>query len=199
MENKIKIVYIDDNIDPAISKYLHKYSELDENYDYEEIEFNTNEGYEKLLNSNYIKTSNIIIIDSKLFENSQVSLKKFTGEEFIIMLKKIFPFIEAILISQNEAEEGIDCVPKYKEEYNYSIDEYYKEHLGPSISIAVNKINMNRKLLNKLKNNTDIDEFLVEQIINTMQGSISYEHLKVEDIDRIIDSFQKLQRSVDNE
>ena len=85
---KIKISYIDDLIDTNLSKYLDNYSL--EGYEIEsmEIKFKTDKGYESLLNNSNIRISNIVLIDSKLFENNNANQGKFTGEEFKIILKK---------------------------------------------------------------------------------------------------------------
>lgn len=48
--------------------------------------FNSEEGYESLINNTEVRTANIIFIDSKLFENRNTN-GKFTGEEFKIILK----------------------------------------------------------------------------------------------------------------
>jgi len=91
-------VYIDDELDTNISRYIvqgYKKEGLKKIYD--EIEFNNEKGYDSLINDERIKEANIILIDSKLFENDKVSSGKFSCEEFKMILKKVFPYIEVIV------------------------------------------------------------------------------------------------------
>ena len=104
----LKILYIDDNPEPSLSKYLDKYKNSSCDIEYSDIKFNPDEGYESLINNAEVKSANIIFIDSKLFENRTAIAGKFTGEEFKIILKKYFPFIEVIVITQN------DITPDYE-------------------------------------------------------------------------------------
>ena len=87
----LKILYIDDNPEPSLSKYLDKYKNSSCDIEYSDIKFNPDEGYESLINNAEGKSANIIFIDSKLFENRTAIAGKFTGEEFKIILKKYFP------------------------------------------------------------------------------------------------------------
>lgn len=77
----IKMIYIDDSPDISLSKYLDKFRSDLCQFDYSDIEFNSEEGYESLINNTEVRTANIIFIDSKLFENRNTN-GKFTGEEF---------------------------------------------------------------------------------------------------------------------
>ena len=105
---KIELLYIDDNIEPSISEYFAEklcktsINGVEIKINYEEFKFNKNNNYVDILNNDKIINANLIIIDSRLFENSKVGEEKLSGEEFKIMLKKLFPFKEVIVISQNE-------------------------------------------------------------------------------------------------
>lgn len=56
----------------------------------------------------------MIFIDSQLFQNNTASNGKYTGEQFKLILKKIFPYIEVIVITQNEIpEEFTSTIAKY--------------------------------------------------------------------------------------
>ena len=61
-----------------------------------EHEFKPAEGYKSLLIKQEVVTANIILIDSRLFENSSANDGKFSGEEFKVILRKQFPFIDFI-------------------------------------------------------------------------------------------------------
>ena len=111
--DKIIITYIDDRHDEILSKYLDK-EYKNSNYEiiYEELLFKQSEGYESLINNPKVVQSNIIIIDSRLFENAKVGEAKFTGEEFKIILRKYYPFIEVIVITQNDADSDVKIIAK---------------------------------------------------------------------------------------
>ena len=48
---------------------------------YQEVEFEVNKGYEGLLDSPEVASANVILIDSRLFENDSVKCKgKFSGK-----------------------------------------------------------------------------------------------------------------------
>lgn len=96
----INLVYIDDNPDTTLDKYLDsEYKNPDFIINYSDIIFNPQDGYEILLKNNTVQSANVILIDSKLFENSNANIGKFSGEEFKIVLKKYFPFIEVIIVT----------------------------------------------------------------------------------------------------
>ena len=106
-KEKIKLVYIDDDRDEAISAYLEDdYQNEEYDVEYREIRFEDDNDYETLLDSPEVVSANVILIDSRLFENDNIRCKgKFSGEEFRMILRKVFPFIEVLVISQNEKEK----------------------------------------------------------------------------------------------
>ena len=194
--NKINLVYVDDDRDQNISIYLaEEYCYPKYDICYEEISFDNRKGYESLINDSRIKEANIILIDSKLFENGRVSGGKFTGEEFKIILKKTLPFIEVIVITQNEIEKDYGILLKYRENKSQEPNQYYAGKLKKALNQAVENVCIYRNISEKLKKNEDIDKMLVERIINSLDGYSLYEELTVKDIDEIITVFKELQRN----
>ena len=57
MEN-IKILYIDDSPDTALSRYLDSYSQDDCNFESSDIKFNPEEGYESLISNTDVELVN---------------------------------------------------------------------------------------------------------------------------------------------
>ena len=57
----LKILYIDDNPEPSLSKYLDKYKNSSCDIEYSDIKFNPDEGYESLINNAEVKSANIIL------------------------------------------------------------------------------------------------------------------------------------------
>lgn len=196
--NKINIVYVDDDLDSNISRYLvREYQPLNFDKKYDEIHFISEEGYESLINNQIIKEANIVLIDSKLFENDRVSTGKFSGEEFKMILKKIFPFIEVIVITQNELEEEYGTISKFRGGAEEPPLEYYGDKLKKALDYSVINVNIYRNIADKLKLNEGIDKVLIEKIMNSLDGSSQYEELTTDDIDDIINAFKELQRDID--
>lgn len=198
MNNEIKIMYIDDEIDPNISRFLHHSFQNN----YEEKAFNCQKGYESLLCDKAVTSANIIIIDSRLFENKAVQGNKFTGEEFKIILKKFTPFIEVLVITQSDNidnNERISKLHKFKDtpDNNEDSDAFYKRTLLPEIEKAKESIETYRLLAGKIKQNDVIDKALVEKILNAIDGIYEYDELKTSDVDRLIEEFKKIKEQID--
>ena len=192
----IKMIYIDDSPDISLSKYLDKFRSGLCQFDYSDIEFNSEEGYESLINNTEVRTANIIFIDSKLFENRNTN-GKFTGEEFKIILKKHLPFIEVIVITQNEVEEEYETIAKYDSRSDKTAQEYYDSILPELIDHAVKNIFEYRKIASRMKENTIWEDVMIEKIENSLEGKDVYDELTKTDIDHLIGIFQELQEKVD--
>lgn len=196
--NKIKIVYVDDKLDSNISRYLASvYQHKDFEKEYEEICFKSAEGYDSLICNKLIKEANIILIDSKLFENDRVDTGKFSGEEFKMILKKVFPFIEVIVITQNELEDVYGTIAKYRGGFKETAQQYYSENLKKVLDSAIQNVFIYRNIANKLRSNEGIDKVLIEKIMNSLEGLATYDELTTSDIDNIIETFRELQRDID--
>ncbi len=195
---EIRITYIDDNMDLELQKYFDKeYHNQDYNIIFKCKEFDPNIGYEEFINDEKVRNANIIIIDSKLFENKDADSGKFTGEEFKLILKKVFPFIEVIIITQNEIDREIEKVPKFNSKEQNCSKKHYDEHLLPLIDKAIKKIIETRKIFQIMEKNTNLEKFLVvEKIINSLNGLNEYDELSKTDIDELIKAFKQLEEKV---
>ena len=194
---EIGITYIDDNMDLELQKYFDKeYHNQDYNIIFKCKKFDANIGYEELINDEKVRNANIIIIDSKLFENNNVNSGKFTGEEFKLILKKVFPFIEVIIITQNEIDGEIEKVPKFNSKEQNCSKKDYDEHLLPLIDESIKKIIETRKIFEIMEKNENLEKLLVEKIINSLNGLDEYDELSKTDIDELIKSFRQLEEKV---
>lgn len=193
----LKILYIDDSPEPALSKFLDSYRNDICEFNYSDIIFNPNEGYERLINNPEVKTANIIFIDSKLFENRNAVTGKFTGEEFKIILKKYFPFIEVIVVTQNDVAEGYETISKYDSKSMQTAVDYYGEKIPPLLERAVRNIFEFRKIACDMKKNTRWEKVMIEKIINSINGQGTFDELTKNDIDKVIEMFQELQEKID--
>lgn len=117
-DKKINIVYIDDNSDEILSQYMTKeycatpfqqpdITQIEKVY--KEIRFCGNEGYEALLQNVTVKAANVILIDNHLFEERTIGTGRFSGKQFKIILRKILPYVEVIIITQDETRK---CNPQ---------------------------------------------------------------------------------------
>ena len=191
----IKMIYIDDTIDPTLDAYLDQYAPQDEDVEIEfnDVPFDPKDGYEFLLNSPKVREANIILVDDCLFENQTVTSGKITGEEFKIVLRKYFPFIETIVITQNKANPETGTISKYNAQTSgyESANEYYNNTLPKYIEEAIREIKFYRQLGKKLGENANWEPVLKEKIINSLQGLDEYHELTKADIDELIRAFKE--------
>ncbi len=194
-KEKINLVYIDDDCDEAISAYLEEDYQSD-HYDveYREIAFKGDKDYESLLDAPEVASANVILIDSRLFENDSIKCKgKFSGEEFRMILRKIFPFIEVLVISQNGENKDFEIIPKYRSGSSETSKEYYERVLKNKIDESIKRVVTFRNISKKLENNKGIEKLLVEKTVDSLNGINDYEDLSKNDIDRLIAAFQNME------
>lgn len=195
IKEKINLVYIDDDRDEAISAYLEE-DYYNDNYDleYREIGFEGEKGYESLLDSPEVASANVILIDSRLFENDSIKCKgKFSGEEFRMILRKVFPFIEVLVISQNGENKDFEIIPKYRSGNSETPKEYYDRVLKNKIDESIKRVITFRNISKKLESNKGIEKYLVERVVDSLNGINDYEDLSKDDIDKLISAFQSME------
>lgn len=195
MASTINIVYVDDRIDQALSRYLDSYANDRgaDGFKYYEIHFEVGQSYESLLRDERIRTASILLIDSALFENASATTGKFTGEEFRVILSKVYPYIEVIVISQNVLDVHNCVVAKCKGERLYrKISDYYDKQLMPLLKEKHSKILETRTIIERLSYSS-IDKMLLEKIQNIAAGNTEYDELKVSDIDQLVQLFQSIE------
>lgn len=192
----LKMLYIDDRPEPALSKYLDKYRSTACEFDYSDITFNPDKGYESLIYNTEVTSSNIIFIDSRLFDRSTAA-GRFTGEEFKIILKKKCPFIEVIVITQNEVNDDYETISKYDSNSGKSPEEYYEEKLPMLIEQSIRNIFEVRKIVSEMEKNTSWEKVMIEKIVNSVNGQGTFDELTKNDIDNVIGMFRELQEKID--
>lgn len=193
-KEKIKLVYIDDDPEEPISAYLEeRYRNEQYDIEFKEISFKCEEGYESLLERSDVTTANVILIDSVLFENDRVKDKgKFSGEEFRIILRKMFPFIEVLVITQNGENEEYGVIAKYRGGSSESAEQYYNSILKEKIDESIERVITFRNISKKLGDNKGMEKMLVENVLDSLNGISNYETLKKTDIDELIAAFQEI-------
>lgn len=198
---ELKLCYIDDHIDSFLSRSLKSYVE-DNTLVYQEFEFQSDTTYVDLLKESKIIDSHILVIDSRLYENHESQGDDvLTGEEFRVILKRVFPYKEVIVVSQNE---GLDdnILPKYNPPYfstDYNSDSlledakrFYGERLFLLINDLVHDLKLANNVLSRIESKGYLDSFLLEEIKDLMDGEMAYSLLSEGDIDKLIQSFKEL-------
>lgn len=198
MEN-INILYIDDDFQPQLSQYLaNKYSNIEEGFTYDELKFTTETTLAELLNNSKISISNIIILDSRLFQNANVGEEKFSGEEVKTILKKFLPFVEILIITQNDSVDGYDFIRKFKSSRTETDHfEYYDAKLKDKIDDAIKKINAYRVVFSKIATSGRFDETIINKLKDSIDGILAYDELRKSDIDELIKAFKELEAKYD--
>jgi hypothetical protein len=116
-----------------------------------------------------------------------------SGEEFKIIIQKIYPYKHVIVITQNEPETDLGTIAKWKTG-KQSSDDYYNENLLPSLVASSEEICRFRLIEEKyLSINNNIDTVLKEKVKNTLDGINPYDSLSVEDINNVISLFKEIE------
>jgi archaellum biogenesis ATPase FlaH len=198
MEN-IKVLYVDDNTDPYISQYLYdEYEYEGVIIEYRQRQFEAEDTYESLLSDKEVHSADIIIIDSLLFENANLSNQKLTGEEFEIILRKVFPFKEVIVVTQNDVDEECRVIKKFDTSSGDSSKHYFETEWKPLLDKAIERVKLCRKLLKRIDEKDYLERYFFEAIQQSLQGESGYDILTVADVDRLIASFEEIKREYDN-
>jgi len=196
----IKIVYVDDKHDSYLEKYLSTVSVPNDNVSvlYDEVVFNSSKRYEDFLQDEKITSANIIYFDSYLFENDSVEGSKITGEEMIMVVKKRYPFIKTFLITQNDLDDKIDYIRKYRSRLDGDDSKsFYDKELYPSFENAVKQIITYRESVKKFNENSSWESVLKEKVNNSLNGDDRYSDLTKEDIDELVRILQGVQDELD--
>ncbi|OBA03408.1 hypothetical protein A9D36_12200 [Bacillus subtilis] len=203
MKRKINICYIDDRIDNMLSRFLDGYC-IEQNqlncfkYDlaFSEYPFEKKDNYKTLLNNSIINQSNIIVIDSRLFENESSNLSKFTGEQFKIILRQILPFIKTIVISQNATGSDSLTVQKFQATgLHNNIDcsqKYYAEELTEILNMNILETIEEFEVLSQLESDNEVDPVLIGTIQTTIAGIQDTALFEKEDLDKLIKLFNEV-------
>lgn len=199
-KEKINIAYVDDKLDRKISEFLNNYFYNLLEINVEEIEFTETDTYESLQKKLIDENINLLIIDSALYLLNDDRDKRFSGEEIKIILKRFHPYIETIVISQNESKESYDIVSKYNidkhsDTYKEPI-KYYESVLGNIIEKKINEILMGREIFQKLDEKNGLEKVLIEKISLSLENNDEYSELTKEDIEVLINEFKELKETI---
>ena len=206
----MNIVYIDGEIDTYIELYLDKISgekiQFDEEIHWDEIEFTNDKNFEDLLKDEKVKEAEILIIDDWLFRKKS-ERKRFTGRQFRLILKKVYPYKEVIVITQfnnnSDNPNKSSAICKFSgNEGRIAAIEYYEQNLSPEIKKAIDNYKESIYLINQLnesnkENNNQNSSWLIDEISELIfKNYDSYQDLKKTDIDNLIALFNELEMNI---
>jgi len=196
----INIVYVDDKIDPFVSGYLSSLSSDEYLYEEKEITFSNGDSYESMLSIEEIRAADILFLDSMLFENNRVDGNKLSGEELGLIIKKVFPFKEILVITQHQEKSEFSSLKKYNSNtYKMSRADFFREYWDNMIIQASKKVVLNRMILNKMSSKDYVEKVLIEKLEGTMTGQVGYENLTKEDINNLIRTFEEMRKVYDKD
>ena len=199
MKDTITLLYIDDRPETSLARYLdQEYSHEKHATQYSDLLFKPQDGYESLLTNPKVKLADVIFVDSRLFENRTAVQGKFTGEEFKFVLKKISPYKEVIVITQNGVDGEIDMIAKYDTSSEKTSTEYYNEKLKCKIDEAIANIVQYWLLYEKMNGNNNWDTVLKDKVIATLTGSDVYDELTKTDIDTLVLAFKEIREKLND-
>jgi len=191
----ITMLYVDDKIDLYVSKYLNSYSNDKADYKYSELKFENKYSYEDLLENNEIQKADILFLDSMLFENGNVQDNKISGEELGLIIKKIFPFKEIIVITQYQDKMEYSTLKKYNSNtYDCDEDSFFQDNWNKEIVNATKNIILNRNILKNISSKRYVEKYLFEKMENSINGLSNYDNLTTADIDSLIKAFEEMRK-----
>ena len=199
---EIRIVYVDDQSDEILSKYVSQvycsrqyaptFGDPVVNKKYEEIKFDGSKGYESLIQDARICSANVVLIDNHLFEERNATMGRFSGKQFKVILRKLLPFVEVIIITQDESLVGENVIRKFSDRHGKDSNVYYDEELSPLLDTAIQEVLDFEELADDLTQSSDVEKLLIDKIVNSVKGGNSYDSLTKSDIDSLIASFKEL-------
>lgn len=200
--SEIRIVYVDDQGDEILSRYVSQIYCSQQytpnsggsivNKKYSEIRFDGTKSYENLIQDARIRSANVVLVDNHLFEERTTTTGRFSGKQFKVILRKLLPFVEVIIITQDTSLVGENVIHKFSDRRGKDPDAYYTENLAPLLDTAIQEVLDFEALADDLTQSSDVEKMLIDKIINSLKGDSSYDSLTKSDIDSLIASFKEL-------
>ncbi|MDO4702140.1 MAG: hypothetical protein Q4A47_05955 [Erysipelotrichaceae bacterium] len=192
----ITMLYVDDKIDLYVSKYLNSYSNDKAEYKYSELKFENKYSYKDLLENDEIQKADILFLDSMLFENGTVQNSKISGEELGLIIKKIFPFKEIIVITQYQEKMEYSTLKKYNSNtYPYDVDSFFQDNWNKEIVNDTQNIILNRNIFKNISLKNYVEKLLFEKMENSINVVSNYDNLTKMDIDNLIKAFEEVRKN----
>ena len=124
-------------------------------------------------------------------KNALLALVDFLVSNLII-LRKILPYVEVIIITQDETLAGENVIRKFSGRHGEDATQYYQENLAPCLDRAIKEVLDFEDLADDLIQSKDVEKLLIDKVLNSLQGDDSYDALSKSDIDNLICSFREI-------
>ena len=199
-DERTKILYVDDIRDSGLERYLDHFETGNDSFSASDMEFDTNSSLRDLILSPSIKDNDIILIDSRLFEESSSSASTQTGEVFKLMMRRYYPYKVTIVITRNDIGTNSLTVKKFSGSNQNFID-WYEERLGPLFLKAQKEIREDQTTLSDLQNENSGDipmTVAIDEIADSIDSGDPIDTpFKKEDIDRFVKLFQEVKNTIE--
>lgn len=202
----IRLMYIDDDADLNLSFFIHSFelkdflknNNLNENVciSVSEYHLKKSDSFDALIKTIKDNQVNILIIDSKLYEDKNV-LNKITGEAVKLYLKQFLPYIEVIVISSKEIDENYLTISKSFKSSFEDAKSQYNNSLLPKIVESIKKVQENLFLAEEMKKGLAFDKYISDRIEASLNFREDYSSITKNDIDDLIDAFKAIQEKID--
>lgn len=199
-------MYIDDDPDFILSDLIYslelkdflKNNNLNENVSISVSEYHLKkeDSFDDLIKIIKDNQVNILLIDSKLYEDQSV-LNKITGEAVKLYLKQFLPYIEVIVISSKEIDGNCLTISKRRENSVEDGEDLYNDTLVPRIVDCVKKVQENLFLAEKMKKGATFDKYISDRIVASLNFREDYSSITKNDIDNLVDAFKSIQEKID--
>lgn len=206
----IDVLYIDDDLDPFLARYLKE--EFDEEIfengrlnppqkaliHYREYEYNPEDNYQALFQSEIVKSAKVILADHRLYTNNQENSYKFSGSQFLLLAKLRLPQAEVLVITQEENRTGELILHKYESEgdsYDHA-KKYYDENIKCAIESAIRRVMEEQIIGDEVENNKEIDAILKTRVDQMLSGTVEYSELSSADVNSLVQAFKDIKEII---
>ena len=210
---EISIVYIDDEPDPYLTRYLAE--EFDNKIFsndklnppqevrlfYKECKYNPSKSYRTIFEDCRIKNADVIIADHRLYADDGLNAHKFSGSQFFLLAKLLLRHAEVLIITQEKERAGELVLRKYEStdsgDYN-DAKEFYNKKLREKVNSAIRRVIEERFICSEVSKNTEIEEVLKDRVNQMALKVESYSELSASDIDRLVQDFKVIKGMIND-
>lgn len=196
------VVYVDNDPEIMLARYLDDKASECRTFKFRTVTYYPESGYKSLLNNDLVKKADILLLDNRLFAETD-GYPCLEGVEIKVFLNLIFPYKKILIVTQYDEREFNNLeyiVHKYSDEpgrdnSEASIFNFYDENLEKILSKYIAEIRYTWHLIDKIKT-SDIfkdDKVLIEDMIDVSNNTIPhYGRLTSEDITRFIKAIMSI-------
>lgn len=193
--SNIKTCYIDDSIDNGLSLYLRNYDGIN-NKDFVP---NKDDTVSTLINKIIEERFEIVIIDSDLANENNLSTA--TGQQIELVLGQKYPFVFVIVITSHTEDKYHNYIKKFNSREarrtGETEDNYYNRTIKPILDFALIKNKRNHESIEtELTEDKGFDFAEKTQIIDSVNNRERITMTK-DNLDRIFELFDDIKKNID--